>query len=753
VSLRRLAAPVGFGILFLGLQSKLWTGAVSPIWDADTQFAPFFSIVADHARAGSLLLWSSWTNGGAPLYADPQVGALAPDVVLLGALTGGGLGGFVFYWLLLWLGGGLGFLALARHLGVGRAPAIALALGFAMMGPYVGNAEHVSWLHSMSFAPVVLLVVDRALDADPVRGGALAGALWGLSALAGYPGFTVGTLLFTVGWITAWTMGTDWRGGAVAGSWPGRMRTAGLVLAPMLVVGGVVMAPTLFAALHDAAGYTTRAGFLAREAALRDNALEPAAWWTVASGYIGLARRSQWLYTDVSSVSLYVGGCGTLLAALALLGSAWRRALALAALALVFLGLACSRVVPLRSWLSWVLPPLRYFRHSSLFRFYVCLALLLMAVVALRGLATVSARRRRGMAAALAALGMLGARVLERMMADAQPIGYPNHLARWTEARVALAACVVATAGYVLLSGARRQAVRAAAAAVLVTAAVVDARVVLDTNLGLYAKPEVHGGPRWAGIVHRRGILADGPDSHRGRGAPDNLNLLTKERQLENYTPLRQPIFEAIVAGGVLNPWLLGPPRVGFARNVERTPVSLTAYQRWLGAIALDGAVPLLVHTPMDMVRGDGPTGAMSGPSPRDRRPSGASPPQSPSWDGMVPLAPVEVAIGRDRLWYLVDVPEAGWLFVPERWGRPWSVRVDGQRMSPYGGNFAFMAVPVRAGRVELRFRYRPRTTLALVAVSWLVLAGVAAWSICAATRLSAGRRSPPRRAVTLSDP
>ena len=47
-----------------------------------------------------------------------------------------------------------------------------------------------------------------------------------------------------------------------------------------------------------------------------------------------------------------------------------------AMLALVFLGLACSRVVPLRSWLSWVLPPLRYFRHSSLLRFYVCLALL-----------------------------------------------------------------------------------------------------------------------------------------------------------------------------------------------------------------------------------------------------------------------------------------------------------------------------------------------------------------------------------------
>ena len=707
--LRHLAAPAAFAALFLILQTRLWAGRLRPIWDGDVQFAPFFSIVADHARAGRLLLWSPWTNGGAPLYADPQVGALAPHVVLLGAVTGGGLRGFIVYWLALWLFGGLGFLALARRLGAGPAPGVALALGYVAMGPYVGHAEHVSFLHSMSFVPWVLLAVDRALEEDSARRGALAGALWGLSALAGYPGFTLGTGLFVAGWSIAWVLGVEWRGGPSRGSWRMRARGALRVLAPMLGVGATVMAPGLFATLHDAAGYTYRSGPLPRAVAVSVNALEPAALWTLASGYIALARQSQWVYTDVSSVGLYVGACGALLAAVALLGRDRRRALTLAALAVAFLALALGRALPLRDWAYTLLPPSRYFRHASLFRYYACLALLLAAATAAPFPATASARWRRGAAAVIGTLGALAAWMLERAMAGARPTAYADHVARWGYARVALAVCVLAVIAYVLLARASRTWLRGAAAAILVAAAFLDAGAVLRTSLGLYAVHAGDRGDRWASLVHRREIPTHGLESERGPGGRDNFNLLTKERQLQNYITLRHTLFEAIAASDALGRMALGPLRLGFTPEAPLTAASPEAFRRWLGPVGAGQPVPLVAHTPEDMVGGGGARADHGSADPR----------------GMTPLVPVEAVIEPGWMRYVVDVPRAGWLFIPERWGRCWSARIEGRPARLYGGNFAFMAVRAPAGRIELDLRYRPTTTLWLVALSWSTLLAV----------------------------
>lgn len=47
-------------------------------WDADTQFLPYQTLVADHARAGQFISRDVWTAGGLPILSDPQVGAFSP---------------------------------------------------------------------------------------------------------------------------------------------------------------------------------------------------------------------------------------------------------------------------------------------------------------------------------------------------------------------------------------------------------------------------------------------------------------------------------------------------------------------------------------------------------------------------------------------------------------------------------------------------------------------------------------------------
>ena len=111
------AAALALLAAFCVANRELVTGRAAPIWDADSQFAPYFTLLADFIRAGRLLLWDPWLNGGSPDFANPEVGALSPVTVAFAAIGGPTISGFRAYWLSLWFLSGAGILVLAKHLG------------------------------------------------------------------------------------------------------------------------------------------------------------------------------------------------------------------------------------------------------------------------------------------------------------------------------------------------------------------------------------------------------------------------------------------------------------------------------------------------------------------------------------------------------------------------------------------------------------------------------------------------------------
>jgi hypothetical protein len=183
-----------------------------------------------------------------------------------------------------------------------------VALGYLFSGTFTGHAQHTSWLHAFAFVPWVLWRLDAALLGRRLLPALQAGALLGLSALAGYPAIVIqtGALAFF------WTVGREvTRERDDEG--PRRetaARSAG-VLAMMAVVGAVVLLPSWFAFLRESRGYTDRAGPLPKEVAVHDNALHPLALTTFASTYLHVlatlyapARRAP---TDGSSAGAYAG--------------------------------------------------------------------------------------------------------------------------------------------------------------------------------------------------------------------------------------------------------------------------------------------------------------------------------------------------------------------------------------------------------------------------------------------------------------
>ena len=74
-------------------------------------------------------------------------------------------------------------------------------LGFLFNGFFTGHAEHTSWIYSFAALPWIIWRLDAAILRHSTRAAAEAGALWGLSAMAGYPGVVMATAMTASLWL------------------------------------------------------------------------------------------------------------------------------------------------------------------------------------------------------------------------------------------------------------------------------------------------------------------------------------------------------------------------------------------------------------------------------------------------------------------------------------------------------------------------------------------------------------------------
>jgi Bacterial membrane protein YfhO len=173
---------------------KPWAGLLNTavqnpeLSDQGVVFYPAYVHVSRRWRAGEVPLWNPLIDAGAPLLANPQLGALDPQVLALVGLEA--LGGRELFdrgfayiaWLRL-AAAGLGAFLLARELGLRRAGAALSAITFAGSGFLIVWLNH-SLGHVAPFLPWALLGVERSRSWLGIAGTATALAL---AILGGHP--------------------------------------------------------------------------------------------------------------------------------------------------------------------------------------------------------------------------------------------------------------------------------------------------------------------------------------------------------------------------------------------------------------------------------------------------------------------------------------------------------------------------------------------------------------------------------------
>jgi hypothetical protein len=107
--------------------------------------------------------------------------------------------------------------------------------------------------------------------------------------------------------------------------------------------------------------------------------------------------------------------------------------------------------------------------------------------------------------------------------------------------------------------------------------------------------------------------------------------------------------------------------------------------------------------------------------------PEGAAPPRSAEQAPSGRVEVVEWARSPNRITAAWHVGDGGMMRVLETWDPGWSATVNGEPVPVYRADFAFLAVPVPAGSVEVELRYRPEGWHLGLAGSGLGLLGLLA--------------------------
>lgn len=724
-----LAAPTGADKLrwsqaawillavFLAANWQILTGRAFEKWDAYDLASPYYSLLADFTRAGRFLYWDPWVAGGSPDFAIAGSGTFSPDLLLFAALTGPGTTGYLVYWLTIWVSGGFGILLLARHLRVPAWGALAVALGFVFSGFYTGHAEHSSVLYSYTAMPFIIWRLDIALVQRRILAAVQAGALWGLSALAGYPAFTI----YTVGLIVLWAVGRCFiaENAERARDW----KHALLAVTIVGVVGIAVLSPSYVSAAYEGAGYSDRSGALPRSFALNSNALHPGALATLVSpslADLNLTPPRLWSYTDISCLSIYTGSVIVLLALAALVRSSQRRwRFYIFGLALLALACAMSQALPFRGWLYDLVPPTRFFRHSAMLRSYF---LFLLSILALFGAKEVAGWRTTATPHRLLTL-------LLPAVAVAAVAGYAITI---SVADMELPQGLLAGAHVILIWGSllaiafalHRVPQKAAAflPIALVSLSILDALLTYRlSEITILQKGERPPLPLPASSATHLGPAAFSRAQGTGRA---NLNYFFKVPTLNSYAPFENRFHRGTVNTPALRAMALGSARVWFTPDAPEVSPTEEMFQKFASRIT-DSDAPLVVrHSRAGMLG-----------STKD---SVAAEPDLSTAAAATAVETKILVYRPDELVLEMTAPSDGWLMVTDRWSRSWNATVNGQSQIVAPANFIFRAVPVVQGANHIEFTFRPLGLPALIFLSWGTLAAVAA-----ATGFAARRKSP----------
>ena len=185
------------------------SGRVMIPWDAKAHFLPQVQFLAASIARGEWPFWTPNVFAGHPQIADPQSQMFSPPMLLLAILDPApGSHAADVTVLLCLLGGGLGVMWLFREMNWHPAGGLVAALGFSFGAAMAWRLQHYGQVLSLAYLPFALVFLRRALERGSWPYGLFAGIVAGF-ILAGRDQIALLCIYLLAGYVVAWWLDQD----------------------------------------------------------------------------------------------------------------------------------------------------------------------------------------------------------------------------------------------------------------------------------------------------------------------------------------------------------------------------------------------------------------------------------------------------------------------------------------------------------------------------------------------------------------
>lgn len=335
------------------------------------QFLPCRYFISECVHHNIFPLWCSYINFGYPFYADPQSGLFYPVTWIIALTTGYNVYTICLEYVIHVAIAGVAFFFLLKSFGPDNYTAVVFGIIYCMSGVFTGNAQHLPWIISMAWMPLILLNFKNLFD-KPALHTSLALALFlYLAVTGGYPGFFIILFYFFAAY------GAVKVSGNIIQKDFSSIKPVVLFFVLAGIVFVILTGGYLYSFIHSLP-YIARGKPVSLSQA-NNVALTPRSMVSFFFPF-ATACTSFKLDTDISMANIY---CGFLLLPLLFIALVKVRMQffhkAIFAFAVICLLAAAGRYFYVRTWFYHFLPGLNMLRHAAIFRVFTMLGFVFIA--------------------------------------------------------------------------------------------------------------------------------------------------------------------------------------------------------------------------------------------------------------------------------------------------------------------------------------------------------------------------------------
>lgn len=340
-------------------------------WDMMDQFFTCRYFLSECFHQNILPLWCPYINFGYPFYADPQGGFFYP-VTWLFTIAGGYNSRFISLEFLfhIWVAG-VSFYVLLKHFKLERETAIVFAIIYCLSGPFISNAQHLSWVISMAWMPLVVWSFLNLLQSPKLHFAFALGISSFLMLTGGYPAFIIMLCYFLISIFFTHIISVTWhrRSHEIMGR-IGYLLQAGIIA--FILSAGFLYSLWLALPLIDRGSSIS---------VIEANSIPFTTQSAISFLFPFVTASKQYrTFTDISMTNIYGGIFMLPFLFLAVIKNKWGSLLQLIfILGLISLFASFGNATPVRSWLYQLLPGMNMFRHASIFRVLALFSFLLVS--------------------------------------------------------------------------------------------------------------------------------------------------------------------------------------------------------------------------------------------------------------------------------------------------------------------------------------------------------------------------------------